>query len=187
MKKILLLSTITFLLFSCSKKVEEEIVPVPVVPETLVTINGADLIGNWYITKIINLALPTGKSPKNATVTVPAFSSFLGIETNGKSVLSNIGISNNGLDPFTKGSFGATYTIDKNIFKLIVDINSKKYINYFKVKSVTPKELVLFQDKALYIKALEENKTTIGETTYKADLAIYNENDRYESEITLLK
>ncbi len=194
MKKSILLCSIFLGLFSCQKSevtpdlpapIPLAAVPVPVVESPTIAANS--LVGNWYITKIINLATPIGKTPKNATLTVKAFNSFLVMEDNGKASLSRIGISNYGFDPFNQDSYLATFAIDKDILQLKVVIAGRKYINYFKVKSVTAKGLVLFQDKPLYLKALEENKATVGEKSYKEDLAIYNENDRYESEVTLAK
>ena len=194
MKKSILICSILLSLFSCQKS--DIVADLPAALPTIVlaeppvvvpTITSNSLLGNWYITKILNYATPIGKNPKNATVTVPAFNSFLVMDENGKASLSRIGIANYGFDPFNTGSYLATYTIDKDILKLSVIIEGKKYINYLKVKSITAKSLVLFQDKPLYIKALEENKVTVGEKSYKEDLAVYNDNDRYESEITLVK
>jgi hypothetical protein len=196
MKKSILLCSIFLSLFSCQKTdiaVEQVPAAKPAaieVPDPIIiapTIAANSLIGNWYITKIFNFASPKGKAPKNATITVPKFSSFLVMEANSKASLSKIGISNYGFDPFTQDSYIASYSIDKDILKLTVTISSRKYINYFKVKSVNEKEMVLFQDKPLYLKALEENKLIVGDKSYKEDLAVYNDNDRYESEITLLK
>jgi hypothetical protein len=194
MKKILLSICICFCLLSCTKPVAEVINPAPgpvgiqdPTPTTTVEpkIEASSLVSNWYLTSIFNYATPIGKTPKNATITIAKFVSFLGLEANGIATLSNIGIGNYGFDPFTKDSFKGTFALDKNIVKIIVTIGGQKYVNYFKVKSVSSKSLVLFQDKALFLKALEENKTTMGDKAYKSDLAIYNENDRYESEVTL--
>jgi hypothetical protein len=195
MKKSTFFCSILLSLLSCQKPEIAVDLPVAIpaaveVPDGVVvapTIAASSLLGNWYITKIFNLATPKGKAPKNATVTVPKFSSFLVMEVNSKASLSKIGISNYGFDPYTQDSYLASYTLDKDLIKLTVTISGRKYINYLRVKSVNEKELILFQDKPLYLKALEENKTTVGDKSYKEDLAVYNDNDRYESEITLLK
>ncbi len=194
MKKSILLGSILISLFSCQQnEVPVELpaaIPIAVVPEPAVVtpvFEANSFVGNWYVTKIFNLATPIGKSPKNATISLPAYNSFLVMEDNGKASLSRLSISNYGFDPYNLDSFLAAFAIDKDILKLTVTISGKKYVNYFKVKSVTAKNMVLFQDKALFIKALEDKKATVGEKSYNQDMALYKENDRYESEITLLK
>ncbi len=176
MKNTLLILLFGALVTSCSSSESPE-------PKTQLNIEG-----KWYVDFIFNYRTPIGKSPINASINTFPNENFIIFEPNGKASTLDLGIDTYGFDIFVPETYTeASYQIDDKDLKINHTYNGKKYVSYYTIRSVDDKKLVLFQKKAQFIKALEENRSALGETIYKEKLEIYNNNNRFESEAEFLK
>lgn len=177
MRNTLLISLFAVFFLGCSTSEKDTVTP-------------AELLkveGNWYIDFIFNYRTPAGKNPINASLNAFPNSNFLNLSSDGKVTMKNLGISAYGLDIFDSESYGGVYVVDKDVLTITLDISGKKLVSYYKIESAGTNKLSLFQDKALFVKALEENKGSLGDATYKEYLAIYSDNARFESQVDLVK
>jgi hypothetical protein len=174
MKKTLILFLFSLVIFSCSKKDDS-------------TASPSGIVGNWELDYVFDYRAVASKPPINATTNALPKTNFIVFTSDGKATFKKLSFATYGVNSFETKDYTHTYTVEGDLIKFVLDNAGKKTVNYLRIKSGNAPELVLKQDKELFLKALEENKTILGTSLYKENLDIYNSHTRFESEVTLIK